>query len=120
MGGILEQILVELKEINEKLDQLKQPYAIINTAPAKTAASLPDLITVDVIRSYQNVGITRAYSIINDPQFTLLCEGQKKCIPKDEYIAWVESERKKRANEAKKRFNKTFRRYEHGHKQEEP
>lgn len=51
MEDLLEQILDQLIMINQKLN-------------LNTAESLPDLITIDHIRKYFNIGKNKAYEIL--------------------------------------------------------
>jgi hypothetical protein len=82
--------IVRIIELLESIDKKLTPNN-------KTAETLPDVVTVQDIKSYLNVGITQAYSIINKPEFTHLSLGQKICIPKDQFLEWTEKERHKKA-----------------------
>lgn len=94
MEQILKEILAELKSINSKLS-------------LKTSETLPDALSVDEIREYLNVGICRAYEIINNGQFTIVSNGRKKVIPKEEFLQWYEREwmQKKDRSQIKNLFN---------------
>lgn len=80
MEEILIQILDELKSINQKIS-------------SKTSGNLPDVVTVDDIRSFLGIGINAAYEIINKNNFTHLNLGRKKGIPKNEFLDWFEKEK---------------------------
>jgi hypothetical protein len=101
--GILEQILQELNEINMKLSLISQQKSD-NDNTSRTADNLSDAVTVDDIKAYLHIGITRAYAIINLPEFTRMSLGQKTCIPKEQFVDWVEKERKKREMGIKSKF----------------
>lgn len=79
MEELLREILSELRDINTKLG-------------TKTADALPDVITVDDIVSYLNIGRNKAHEILNDKSFTALKYGRKKCIYKSQFLAWYEKD----------------------------
>ena len=79
---LLKQILDELKSINQKIS-------------SRTSENLPDVVTVNDIRSFLGVGITAAYEIINNDKFTHLNLGRKKGIPKGEFLDWFERQKMK-------------------------
>jgi hypothetical protein len=96
MEGILEQILQELKLINKQLHVISTNTRAISMN-TKTSESLPDAVTVEDIKSYLNIGANQAYAIINCKEFTRVNLGRKICIPKEQFVLWVEREwRKKR------------------------
>lgn len=83
MDGLLYEILQELRAINAKL-------------ASRTAETLPDILTVDDIKKYLNVGSAKAYEIMNDPKITPVNNGRKKCIPKAEFLHYIDIQQKKK------------------------
>jgi hypothetical protein len=84
MEEILNQILVELRSINSKLE-------------AKTSDTLPDAISVEDIKAYLKIGTIKAYEVINLPEFTQMNLGRKKCISKSQFLNWLEKDQRRKA-----------------------
>ncbi len=99
MEGILEQLLAEIRMLNEHLSSLNALQCKQNPNDKKkiTEDMLPSMITVEDIKSLLYCGITRAYKIINNPEFTKLKWGRRACIPKEQFLKWHEKEQHRRA-----------------------
>ena len=82
MDELLKEILQELKSLNEKFG-------------ARTSKTLPDVLTIDDIMEYLQIGRNSAFAIINDKAFTKIQLGRKKGISKVEFLDWWDKKQRK-------------------------
>lgn len=85
MSNILDEILAELKKINENLEKLN--YIDNN------ANDVPDIMDARDISNYLRVNVNKAYHLFHREDFPSMKLGKRYIIPKNKFLEWLDKQK---------------------------
>ena len=83
LSNILDEILVELKKINQNLEKL-------NLTGNNNADGVPDIMNAKDISNYLRVNVNKAYQLFHREDFPSLKFGGRYIIPKNKFLDWLD------------------------------
>lgn len=78
--GVMEKVLEELKEINQKLDSL-------STQDEKRETIM---LNVDETAQFLKISTTKVYELMKQKEIPFIKAGRRKLIPKNRLLDWID------------------------------
>ncbi|AGB42056.1 DNA-binding protein, excisionase family [Halobacteroides halobius DSM 5150] len=77
--GVMEKVLAELKEMNQKLDQLSTPDDNREDT----------MLNVEETAEFLKISTTKVYELMKQKEIPFVKAGRRKLVPKGRLVGWI-------------------------------